>query len=49
MAIAITGDITRQQREYVADQIEKDLLNLPGISDIVVSGTSRTGDRNQCK
>ncbi len=39
MAIAITGDITRQQRKDYADQIEKDLLNLPGISDIVVSGT----------
>ncbi|OAV43686.1 efflux RND transporter permease subunit [Lewinella sp. 4G2] len=38
MAVAVTGDVSLQTKKDVADEIEKDLLNLPGISDIVMSG-----------
>ncbi|MEM6769800.1 MAG: efflux RND transporter permease subunit, partial [Bacteroidota bacterium] len=38
MAIAISGEISLQAKKDYADEIEKDLLNVPGISDIVMSG-----------
>ncbi|MEL7162870.1 MAG: efflux RND transporter permease subunit, partial [Bacteroidota bacterium] len=38
MAVAITGDLSLQAKKDYADEIEKDLLNQPGISDIVMSG-----------
>ncbi|MEM9259067.1 MAG: efflux RND transporter permease subunit, partial [Bacteroidota bacterium] len=41
MAIAITGAISLQAKKDYADEIEKDLLNVKGISDIVVSGAPK--------
>lgn len=38
LAFAITGDVSLQVKKDFADEIEKDLLNQPGISDIVMSG-----------
>lgn len=38
MAVAITGDLSLQEKKDIADRVEKDLLNQPGISDIVMSG-----------
>lgn len=38
VAVAITGDISLQAKKDFADKVEKDLLNQPGISDIVMSG-----------
>lgn len=38
MAVAITGDVSLQTKKDVADEVEKDLLNKAGISDIVMSG-----------
>ncbi len=38
VAIAITGEVSLQEKKDLADDIEKDLLNKAGISDIVMSG-----------
>jgi len=38
MAVAITGDISLQAKKDFADDIEKDLLNKSGISDIEMGG-----------
>ncbi|MEM8585154.1 MAG: efflux RND transporter permease subunit, partial [Bacteroidota bacterium] len=39
MAVALTGDISLQQKKDYADQIEEELLAMPGISDIALGGT----------
>lgn len=38
MAVALSGPVSLQAKKDLADEIEKDLLNKPGISDINVSG-----------
>lgn len=38
MSVAVTGDVSLQTKKDYADLIEKDLLNVKGISDIVISG-----------
>ena len=38
IAFAITGDLSLQQKKDYADEIEKDLLNKAGISDVMLSG-----------
>ena len=38
IAFAITGDLSLQQKKDYADEIEKDLLNKDGISDVMLSG-----------
>ncbi|MEO0628022.1 MAG: efflux RND transporter permease subunit, partial [Bacteroidota bacterium] len=39
MAVALTGNISLQQKKDYADQIEEELLAVAGISDIAIGGT----------
>ncbi|MEM6394989.1 MAG: efflux RND transporter permease subunit [Bacteroidota bacterium] len=41
MAIALTGDISLQQKKDYADKIEEDLLAMQGISDVIIGGTPK--------